>query len=459
VWARFLNIVCLIATAGFVYRWQIRFNTNRVLAVCFAIAAFTLPAYQVFVATANYFCILAALLMTIVAVEGLWQGLARPYKRSVILWSSALYMVGLMTYQLSSMFAWIMLVIAYLQVLTDSDSADKKEYRNRVLIIAAFVLGMMALYFVLGSLLNLLVKNPGGAGRKIGIDISMWPKLVNLWLTALWHSELWFWRDTSATPWPFIAIVALFLTALWTNVRRRAATLWASFIAIACVCFAFAIAYAPVLAPAAKDFQVSFRYGIATMPLLLFVSMWAIWQIASHFAKAQWAGVFLVVVTTSTVVLCNLWTEHYIVGPQDRALRHVRERLEAEAVPLIHTGKSVTVAIQCNFDPPAIHGYVAPRFEYGMRIWQYQEQCVSAIVHGLRMAGIETTLGPPHEMVHDYRKNLHIVKTKWGTIVATHKKMTAEEIVAVSHAGVPVIALFSGEEGEYVPFAIYRSRT
>jgi len=314
---------------------------------------------------------------------------------------------------------------------------------------------MMVLYFVIGSLVNWLVKNPGAQGRRIAIDVAIWPKVAHLWLTVFWHSQLWFWRDTALNPWSFLGILGLFCLSLWLTMRSQGRWLRCSLEALLYVIIAFTVAYAPVLAP--KDFQVSFRYAMATMPLLLYVALWSTWQIASHFHKAWLARVASCAIAATAVIVCNQFTELFIVGPQDKALAHVRIRLQTEALPYIQSGQRLTVAMRCNFDPPRLYGYVAPGLEYGMRIWQYQEQCVSAVVHGLRMLGIETTLAPPDSMVHKYTERVHVVSTKWGTIIATHNSMTNEEIAVTTGSAAHSLTFAPGEEGEYASFDIYRA--
>src|SRR5579862_2741492 len=65
VYVRLISILAVALSAILLYRWQLLFNSHRLLAVTFAISAFTLPGMQLFVATANYLLIIIGVLLTI----------------------------------------------------------------------------------------------------------------------------------------------------------------------------------------------------------------------------------------------------------------------------------------------------------------------------------------------------------------------------------------------------------
>src|SRR5690348_16467229 len=67
VYVRFFSLLVLILLAMMLFRWQLYFNKNRLLATTFAICTFTLPAYQVFAATANYELLLTSLVMSLLS--------------------------------------------------------------------------------------------------------------------------------------------------------------------------------------------------------------------------------------------------------------------------------------------------------------------------------------------------------------------------------------------------------
>lgn len=456
VWVRLLNIICLIAIAWLVYRWQLRFHANRFFAGAFSVAAFTLPAYQVFVATANYFCILVALVIAVLATEGLWRATCDRLRPLLLIISFVAYFISLMTYQLSAMFSWPMLAIAFLLgIRTIENEKDFRAHCRRLVTVAICLIGAMLLYLLAGNAFLALVNHGGPQGRHLAIDPQLGPKLLHLWQTVLWHSQFWFWWDTGSDVFPFLALVVLFAVALWFRVRRLRRRLIAVSLAFVVIASAFAIAYAPVLAP--RDFLASFRYAMATMPLLLYVAFWATEEIVTRLADQRWAILLPTAIAALGVVVCNLMLERHIVGPQDAALAYVRQRLESEALPAIKAGQKVTVAIDCNFARPGIYGYVGAHFEYDLRLWQYQEQCVSAVVHGLRMLGIESTLAPPRSMIHKYGPHNHIVLTQWGAIIATDDGILREQLqkdIGEPIEG-PLVSIDEQHADGYRPWSLY----
>src|SRR5205085_7881965 len=66
---RFVSIVNICVLAVLMYRWQLQFNRSRLMAATFSIASFTLPGFQLFAATANYYLIIIGILF---AYAGPW---------------------------------------------------------------------------------------------------------------------------------------------------------------------------------------------------------------------------------------------------------------------------------------------------------------------------------------------------------------------------------------------------
>jgi hypothetical protein len=204
--------------------------------------------------------------------------------------------------------------------------------------------------------------------------------------------------------------------------------------AIAYIAFFFFLSYSPILA--SPEFQITFRYAITTMPILLFVAFWSIHTLFDALFKHHYllnqisrmiSSIILFAITTFGLIYANMMLADGIVGPHDQDFTNIQHQLNEKVIPLLKDNKQVVIhAIACDKEIPAYGVNLPIHLEYGMRICQYQQQVIGVIIHSLRKLGYASNFNAHNEVI--YHENEIIVnKTPWGSLVVNNQSNAPTE--------------------------------
>lgn len=439
VYVRFLSIVTISICGILLYRWQLLFKNNRLLAATFAISAFTLPGYQIFAATANYFLILFALLLTFGSMYA-WYKAFDPttgkIKRPYFILGCLLFFASLLEYPLSSMYIWTFLAIFYLASLSNSlvEQAKKQQFFNYI---AITTVGMMIAYYVFIILFHKIFQvDLSGTRTAVVHTAHLISRLMQIFDILSWHSSFWFWDNTyplSHSPlFPLLGLLILALIRVnrLIGISSKRVLLKRITFSLVTLFALFFLAYSPVFA--SPDYIITYRYTLATMPILLYALFWSI---ETLFCSGFWkyttltaignkiAPLILISITFIGIGYANLMIADGIVGPHQHDFMYIQSQLEKKVIPLLQKNKKVIIhAIDCEGGKSYVYGKNVPTsIEYGMRTCQYQQQVIGVILHSLMSMGYLSNFHAHNTVI--YNDNEIIVKnTPWGDLIVNSKE-------------------------------------
>lgn len=417
VYVRFISLILLGSLGVLLYNWQLKYRKDRVLSAAFAIGVFTLPPFQIFAATANYILIIHALLFTFVGMyfwQKAYENLSNAKKYYFI--GSLFFLASLLDYPLSSMYVWVFTTIIYLNSLTSTqqDTAN----RNFIKIISILSITLMGVYYLLCRLIHLIfhVNNAGHRATLLNIHIFL-SNLKQVYDILPWHSLLWFWHTQPSfmqSPFPLICFLLICALAKYQTPRNIVKSVFI-------LSLFFFLSYSPILA--APERQITFRYAITTMPILLYILFWSISVIFSttknyvlnNVLRATSISLLLGMAGIS-IFYANVMLADGVVGPHQKDFAYVEKILSDEMLPLLKQNKKVLIhAIACDQIPTPYAPNVPISFEYGMRVCQYQQQVIGVIIHSLKKMGYASNYNQHNEVT--YKQNAIIVNnTPWGTL-------------------------------------------
>ncbi|HEU5281036.1 MAG TPA: hypothetical protein VFU82_03540, partial [Gammaproteobacteria bacterium] len=471
VYVRFFSLVVLIILAIMLFRWQLYFNKNKLLATTFAICTFTLPAYQVFAATANYELILTSLVMTLFS-GFLWYkaNLTLNYKawKSGLILGCLLFFASMLNYPLSSMFIWAMLVITYL------NSIDQKTYfrEHKLSFIAkttCLTIALMVFYYLSSRAVHLLFHVRLDGSRVAVINTEHLLSRLN-WLAEVlgWHSYFWRWNNTPPlyqTPFVFllpIFTLAIFVTHFKNGYQSTLKAITKTLASLGILLTFFFLSYSPILAT--SEYIITYRYSLVTMPILLYLTLWSISVLLTPsctnksisnlfgFLRVSLYSIFIL----SGVYYANLRLADNIVGPHDNEFTYVQQQLNKNVIPLIQKNKKVLIhAIACDPNNTGLEGDATTSFEYGMNICQYQQQVIGVIIHSLYKDGIPSNFNDHNNVI--YGENEITVKdTPWGTLLVNGPSNTKIDGKAYRAQGYEIVTLDTRNIPVYRKYSLYR---
>lgn len=425
VYIRFIAVIILGILGIFLYRWQLLFNPNRTLAASFAAASFTLPAYQVFAATANYSLILIALLMTFGSAfywHNSYFANNAPHKLRNYRLGCWLFFASLLTYPLSTMYIWVLLTIAFLNI---PQTDEKQEFTLHT---AYVTIKMMVYYFLFSCLVHLVFHVKASGGRSTSIDVShLMEKLQHVYNITGWHSNLWIWNWHSFTHTPILAMAGLFLLAtIKRNTFKHAITMF-----VTTVIF-YLLSYSPILA--SPEITVTFRYAITTMPILLYLTVWSLntlmqaKQVVINKIATICNAIICITIALFGLTYANIMLADGIVGPHTKDFANIQQQLQDKVIPLLKQNKQVVIhAIACDKNPAPFATNVPSDLEYGMRICQYQQQVIGVVIHSLRKMGYASNFNQKNKLT--FPENEIVVNdTPWGTLVVSSENMSDKDL-------------------------------
>lgn len=430
VYIRLLSVILLSILAILLYGWQLRFNSNKYLAASFAVASFTLPSYQVFAATGNYLLIITALLLTFGAVFFWHAALTSSNKRKINTWStcgSVLFFSSLLQYPLSSMYVWVMLFIVYVNSL----STNKSTQNNKKLIfrIALNTVSLMVAYYVISRIFHFVFHVDLSNGRTAVLDTShLGARLLRVFDVINWHSSFWFWNNTNSIresyilPISVLYLVALVRLNLLNGVSKFQQVTKHVTQSLALTFLFFFLSYSPVLAT--PELVITYRYTLATMPILLYAVFWSITILSSELPSKTAIRIasvisFIIFLGTATtgVYTANTMLAEGIVGPHEHDFQQVQAILNKSVIPQLKANRKVVIhAIACDEEPYPYPKGLPVSFEYGMRTCQYQQQVISVIIHSLMKAGYPSNFRR-HNTVDWHDNEIVVRDTPWGSLI------------------------------------------
>jgi hypothetical protein len=472
-YVRLFGVILLGILANLLYRWQLLYNSNRALAASFALASFTLPAYQVFAATGNYSLILSALLMTFGAAfywHASYHSSSPEKNKRYYRLGCLLFFASLLDYPLSSMYIWALMTICYLNTLTIPLQVKRSSNYKFILFVSWLSIKLMIAYYIACRLVHLIF-HVNTQGNRVSV-INFHQILNNLkqvYDVLGWHSNFWFWDNV--TPFlhnPIVFIVPIFIFALFKNLKMvNTQPTHKPFQKISLVLFItllfFFLSYSPILA--SPDFIITFRYALTTMPILLYTLFWSINILMGtlflrHFylnSASNFLSAFLFIATALFGLgYANLMLADGIVGPHQQDFDNIQKQLHDKVLPLLKDNKQVVIhAIACDQTPMQYGSNVPTQFEYGMRICQYQQQVIGVVIHSLRKMGYASNFNKHNEVI--YKDNEIIVNnTPWGSLVVSSSDKTDKELAMYTENNRAIITIDARHLPTYQQFSFYK---
>jgi hypothetical protein len=404
VYLRLAGVMMLCMLGIMLYRWQLLFNAKRILAASFAAAAFTLPAYQVFAATGNYSIVILSGLVMALGAAFLWhagyhaQDAQQKYRYYYL--AFILFFLSLLDYPLSSMYIWVFIAIAFLNT-----ESGKRQFISFLFVTS---IKMMVFYYVFCRLIHLLFHVPTKGSRVSVIDTShITDKFTQIVDVLGWHSNLWLWNDLA----PFFKTPAVLLFGLFFLALMKQYSFKNAIYTLLAVLLFFLLSYSPILA--SPEFQITFRYTITTMPILLYLVFWSITTLTPRMLNA----VICIAIAVFGLTYANIMVADGIVGPNTKDFASVEQQLKEKVLPLLEKNQPIVIhGIACDKIPQTYAPKVPTHLEYSMRICQYQQQVIGVIIHSLRKMGVASNFNQHNEVI--YNTDEIVVKNiPWGTLV------------------------------------------
>ncbi len=474
--AVYVRLICVILTSILgilLYRWQLLFNRNRILAATFAIASFTLPAYQIFNATANYSLIMTALLLTFGGLFCWHHSFTLPREKSknrYLILGCLLFYASLLNYPLSSMYGWTLLTICYLN--TFLSKAPELSLKRKFFYSASFlIILMMLIYFTTIILVHFLFNVDLQIGNRPGTleTAHLFSRFQWIFDILLMHSSLWLWGTSHfQPPLSLITICSIFAIALihvcflnrTKNIKAISIDIIKSF---GIVFLLFFLAYSPVLATSERSY--TFRYTLATMPILLYVFFWSIHKLSdSPHSKYSFLNIpkmlsSLIFITIAVFGVCyaNLMMSDGIVGPHENDFNYVQQQLRDHVIPLLKQNKKVIIhAIDCDSGKNYSYSKNIPiANEYGMRTCQFQQQVIGVIIHSLYMMGYPSNYNRHNTVIYG-NNEMEVKDTPWGNLIVNSDEHSLPVSDKKQTGSMPVVTIDMRKIPSYNRFDFYK---
>jgi len=452
VYIRLFNIVMLGLLGIFLYRWQLLFNSNRLVAAVFAITAFTLQPYLIFISTGNYTLIINALLLTFIAMF-FWH---RSYQsgrlsRYYYALGCIFFFMSLLEYPLSSMYAWALLTIYYLNHLMPNQRHHISH--QFTFFISRTVIGLMISYYIFSRLFQKILHVNMHTHRATVIDTShIASHFMHIFDILIYHSQLWLWAIYPSSTTPLILLTAVFVFALYK--MKPLNPIYFMVTTIAVVFLFFFLSYSPILA--SSEFgSTPFRYALITMPILLYVFCWSMQTILTAYTSRFFATfriIFFSSLTLFAISYSNLMLADNIVGPHDQDFTAIQTQLREQVLPLLAQHKRVLIhAIDCanGSEETPVH------LEYDMRICQFQQQVISVIIHSLNKFGIASNDNNHNDILWN-NKEIVVRNTPWGTLVAHSGESSNNDLNPYLDKNMVVVTVDTRLLAKYQKYGFYK---
>lgn len=472
VYVRLMSIMLLGILGILLYLWQLLFNTNRLLAATFAICSFTLPAYQIFAATGNYSLILTALVFTIISAFFWYHAVSafdNKKKYTYYFLGSLFFFASLLDYPLSSMYIWVLLTICYLNLLYNHDL--NKAFKQRFFYVAAFnTIFMMGFYFIFCKIFHLLFSVDLSNGRSTVVDTThLFSRFMRIFDVLGWHSNLWLWSDVNPlihTPlfaFLSIGITALILLNIKNGITHKVDILIHAVQTLGMVFILFFLSYSPIMAT--PELQITFRYALTTMPILLYLLLWSITEIIRFCAMRNAilktilntiCAIAFISMTAFGMAYANLMLADGVVGPHTHDFEFIQQQLNDKVIPLLKQHKRVAIhAIACDEGPMNYAANIPVSLEYGMRICQFQQQVIGVIIHSLNKMGYPSNYSTHNNVVYGTNE-IAVKDTPWGALIVNSPSNSKNSLKPYIDNNMQVVTIDTRTMQPYQRFEFYK---
>ncbi|MEQ9115911.1 MAG: hypothetical protein RLN62_03865 [Rickettsiales bacterium] len=395
-YVRLINVLLIGLIGICLYSWGQKFNKNKIFNLCFSISSCTLPAFQIYAATANYCFMIITVLMSAISIHFLYRWYLKKNNQSkfYLIAGCVFFFISLMNYTLAAMFVWVMLMMLFIN--------SKKELNNpniRFLIHSSLIfIGLMLAYFLCAKFIhwgfNIKIVNPD---RAVNISFDIMQKINYIFVVITLHTKLWLMRSYEISIVAPLIILSLFIASLKIclsgDKNGNYSNIFFSFFVTS---FLFVLSFSPALAPSVG--LVCFRYTVSTMPFILYILFWSICTVSVYFSKKITSNqevilgvknVILIIVTIFGIIISNISVSELIVGPQRYELNFIRQKIYNQALPALKDGKKVAIELikddGKSYVKPGLAG-----FEYGMTSSGFRGMFIGSMVYLMREIGFET---------------------------------------------------------------------
>lgn len=468
VYVRLMSVITLGIIGIFLYHWQLLFNANRILAITFSICAFTLPAYQVFAATGNYFLILTALLFTFGSMFCWYRAYHHSTnKKGYFLIGCLLFFASLLEYPLSSMYIWLLLFIYYLNTNAVSDH-NQRSNKLFFYFISLTTVSMMIFYYAFSRLFHFIFKVDLSNGRAAVLDTSdLFSRFFRIFDVLSWHADFWWWKSIhSFMQLPIILLIIFFIFALIkiNYFKRIPVMVWNIVKTLSISFFLFFLSYSPVLAT--PDLIITYRYAMVTMPLLLYVAFWSTDILLSPDVRVGKTidkvalilqSILFVSVTLLGIFSANIMLADRIVGPHQHDFAYIQHQLSDKVLPLLKQNKKVIIhAITCREEEKHAASDPLISFEYGMRICEIQQQVIGVIIHSLNRMGYLSNFYRHNNVIYS-DKQIMVKDTPWGTLIVNSPSNANRDIRQYVDKNQTIVEIDTRLSPPYEKFEFYKN--
>jgi hypothetical protein len=470
VYVRLASIINVGLLGILLYRWQIQFNSNRILAAAFAIAAFTLPGIQLSAATANYFLMIFGILLAFGGPVYWFKSFSantRSEKKKYLWLGSAIFFASFLDYPMSSMYAWVLMGICYLNSFTPN--AMVNAFRRKFFYYGSgLTVAFTGFYFIFMHVFHFVLHVDMTYGRVGTTNIfAILSRMHWIFDVLVAHANLWVFGQTW-TSYPIKAIISLLVFALLVNGLKAGFTLQKSLkntlAGLGVLFILFFMCYSPALATPEDTVSLTMRYTLATMPLLLYAIFWSLYALTTtarsgFLARLPINAVSLAFITTAvaSVAYANIMVADGIVGPQTSDYDYIESQLQQKVIPLIQQNRLVAIhVIDCDHGKSYKFANGIPEaLEYGMRLCTFPHHLVCAFTHSMMTFGY---LSNKHKLNDAYSdENIFVLKeVPWGNIiVSSHPEF---ELGHVDHPidQLTVVTIDMRDAPSYQRFDLYK---
>mgnify|MGYP001163951734 CR=1 FL=1 len=440
-YVRFLSIVLISISAYVTYIWQVKFSPEKkFLALSFSILAFCLPPFQLVTSTAGYWGFILSLLCGQFGLIYFYKVVMEDknfiLKNKYIIYSFILILLGCLNYALTMMFYFIFLLIFYLHNIENKNFSEKEKY----LFLAKatiFIFAIMLFYIFLAKTYHYIFDIvPVNVERSVHIDFNIINKFLHILAMIKFSANIY---DLSPIlkvdiKYFLIFILIVYSLGLSTVISKKKKDFSSKILEYLLIVFSSLIllifTYAPAL-PVKPSFpiDISFRYLIATMPFLLFIVLWSIYNILNFELISKnlknVRNIFFIFFIILGVKQTNYIIEKEVSGPHIKEIKYIKSYVDEKLIKEIKNGEKPTLIIIRNPIVDSIFNenkYVLSR-DYFLRTTFSHGWLVSAGIYILRSNAIKTI--PTHKVLQ-WDNDAIIIKSYWGYIISVNKINTLD---------------------------------
>jgi len=256
---------------------------------------------------------------------------------------------------------------------------------------------------------------------RVGVGLmAILPRIPWVFPILKWHSLLWVYLPGHwLSYYPLLAILSFLFVSLIKLSNHQPVNIMAkNLVMVPSVLFIlFLLCYLPSLAAPEDSISYTFRYTVATMPLLLYTLFFSLETILH---KA--ANLFFIAMAAFGIYDCNLMLGDGIVGPQTSDFNFLKSELHQKVVPLLKQNKLVLLhVINCeSYSAYHFEKDVPNAMEYGMRLCVFPTHIVGAVDSTLRSLGYASNYQRANTAPGD-ADTIILNDVPWGNLIVSSR--------------------------------------